>query len=442
MESSYIQELNPDTLIDYKERARELLGSFSNNDTVEQAQAVTNAALTLGITLRHAGLLKGPTLGSLFSDESASGIGSLKEAGKNALGSIKQLVQGNVDNLTDQGTTLIATTRGQGEGLVNGLIGQARGLAGEGEGAVRGLIGQARGLVGEGEGLVSQGRGLLTGLREGAQNLVNRVSSRLGNNNFLNRPANANDDGMVFRNAIFDPNAEDNFVASPELQAFNNPITTTGQITSADMAELRSAVPDQVSRILNGDVTELGQGMSDRLFNLLTDSRERLVQTGRTIAQTATDNIYSHSAGDAINQARLNGELQTRPSEPATQASPEPQTPTTLQEPGHASNANQLAENSVRGNVGTQDDSAIAGEESLEQTGEQTLKSTATSLAKSAVGDTLDELTAGSTILDETGIGDVLTIGLGIADLFETIFGLSKKSEPQPVIQSGQQVGV
>lgn len=380
---SYIDSLNPDGLEEYKARAKELLNNATGG-VLEKVEAVTNSALGAGLALHHAGILG---KNGLFSDASKAAK-NVKQAGQDALNSAKQKVQG------------IADEAGQ----------KLQGVADE--------AGQRLG-----------------GMQGEAENLLSRVASR-------SQPAEADSnmfEGAVFRNAAYDPSSLDEETIPTEQSTGD--IARTGNISSGDMAELRSADPQQVSRILNGDPTELGEGMSDRLFDRLLQTRQTLVKTGRTL-QTSTDNIYSHSAGDAINQARLNGELQgaERPSEPTEPA----QTNTQLQEPGSTSNANDIGQAGIKNNVGTEDDIATQGEEALEQGGEQTLKETAGTLAKTAAGDTLDELTAGSTVLDETPVGDIITAGLGIASLFETIFGLvdSGRQKAAPVVQSGQQVGV
>ena len=372
MDSSYLQNINPEALLEYKDRIKELVNNAPNG-ALQTAEGITNAALSLGITLHHSGIIG---KGSMFSDY-LTNAKNLKETGQSAFDSVKSTLQNKISEQVND-------------------------------------------------------------FQEQGENLLNRVSSRLGGE----QPQESSFE-YVFHNAAYDPSTlDDEFVPSDSIRAASNPIDSTGQISASDMAELRSADPQQVANILNGDPTELGVGMSDRLFDLLSSSRQRLVDAGRTLAPS-TDNIYSHSAGDAINQARLNGELQTTSNQPITRSTP-PQTQNTLEQPGTASSQNTLNQDGIQTNLGTQDDAAIQGQESLEQTGEQTLKGTAQDLAKKAAGSTLDELTADSTVLDETPIGDIITVGLGIASLFETIFGLGHHEHQMaaPIVQSGQQVGI
>jgi len=58
------------------------------------------------------------------------------------------------------------------------------------------------------------------------------------------------------------------------------------------------------------------------------------------------------------------------------------------------------------------------------------------------VKDALEKGDEDTSELDETGVGDIVNIGLGLATIGTLIAGLFEKSKPQPVVVSGEQLGV
>jgi hypothetical protein len=529
---SYLDTLDPEALLDYKERAKAIYNGLNSNDNLQQAEALTNAALGLGLTLHHAGIIGKDGIFSGISDVIGDAK-NVREAGENAMNSIKKLAGDKFDELTGgasegdgmlatvgqtarnlltgatgEGSGLLDTARGlltgatgEGSGLLDtarqtagnllsgatgeggGLASTARGLLSGAQGEAGGLASTARGLANEGQAfigrsitsatgragnladsvgeggmrtvlaskvaqarqtatnLATQGEQELTGAQAQGTSLFSRVMARLRRPTINTQPETS---GLELQDlSAFQPSDESNELISKVL--------STGQLRGSELSELRSADPLQVSRILNGDVTELGQGMSEQLFDRLLLSRQKFVETGRTIGQQITDNnIYSHSAGDAINQARLSGELPSgNNNEPASGelvSGDEPtHTQTTLQEPSTSTDAHTLSEaqEGISNNIGTDADKPIVGEETLEQAGERTVGDVAGKVAGKVAGESaLDELTADSVALDETPIGGLITVGLGIADLFENLFGLHHHVQAAPITQSGQQVGV
>lgn len=194
---------------------------------------------------------------------------------------------------------------------------------------------------------------------------------------------------------------------------------------------------------LRTPASEGGGLQGDSTIARLTGQGKSFIAKAKAQAQEQLDELVDQpeiKAGKRL-QVKLNARSRKMQEQSEIEAAqekefPEPARPT-LQKP-NVQEFEDIPEINLQANASQNTTKSMLSEENLGN--DSNVAKTTNNLQKVKNG--LEKADEDTSELDETGVGDIINLGLGVATLGTMIAGLFEKPKPQPVVVSGEQLGV